>query len=64
MSNMKKYYAQREEALDQVLLLSQNFILKCKMKDRDIDIEHELNHYINQLYFLQIQIKGDKNKNE
>lgn len=62
MSNMKKYYAQREEALDQVLLLSQNFILKCKMKDRDIDIEHELNHYINQLYFLQIQIKGENNE--
>ena len=62
MSNMKKYYAQREEALDQGLLLSQNFILKCKMKDRDIDIEHELNHYINQLYFLQIQIKGENNE--
>ena len=62
MSNMKKYYQAREEALDQVLLLSQNFILKCKMKDRDIDIEFELNHYINQLYFLQIQIKGDKNE--
>ena len=62
MSNMKKYYQAREEVLDQVLLLSQNFILKCKMKDRDIDIEHELNHYINQLYFLQIQIKGENNE--
>ena len=52
MSNMKQYYARRNELLDEIQLTTQNFILRCKMKDRDIDMEHELYYHIMKLSMI------------